>query len=291
MSRNRYLIVVLLLPLLAVSWLLLVASLPARGQLAFTLITGFLYGSKFGQATLASAWTALGPGPIEMRMPLSIAWIALLAITHPLREASMNLPVQVGYSLVEVGGLTGIWLLVQLPLWGLVFGYGVRLRHCSDAIESSDNRRFGIRQLLIVTTIVAIALVVARWVVAWSAGKLNDPIWAIAMHVYLTAGLGVVKSLPLLIATLLPRFAWLALFVMLIVIAVVTWYEAALVMPVVPPGFPDHSFLVSANGFQIAWVLVVAGLLRACGYRIAQSYGHSPIARTPVIEASKGGAS
>src|SRR5688572_15227013 len=80
MNSSRYFMLWLLLPLLGFSWLLLAAVEPnGPGPLDYVLI-GYLIGTLFGQATLASAWMALGPLPLLWRLPLSLSWVAALAI-------------------------------------------------------------------------------------------------------------------------------------------------------------------------------------------------------------------
>ena len=88
-------------------------------------------------------------------------------------------------------------------------------------------------------------------------------------------------SLPLLLAALLPRWAWLATGIVLTLIAIGTWYELPLVMQVYSRGGgPNIWHLTFINAFQAAWVLAVVGLLRLCGYGIRHPGSESPLAST-----------
>ena len=86
-------------------------------------------------------------------------------------------------------------------------------------------------------------------------------------------------TLALLMAALLPRLAWLATIIVLTLIAMATWYELPLVQMVYSRGGgPNIWHLTFINAFQAAWVIVVAGLLRLCGYGIRHPRGESPFA-------------
>lgn len=283
MQRSRYLVIALLIPLLGLSWLLLAFLHPEgpSNQVEHVII-GYLLGTMFGQATMASAWTALGPGPLVWRLPLSLAWTALLVIAFLLNFAFQGHGGNVEVAIMMGGCLFGQWLLVQLPVWGLAL-YGLRLRHCSDPPESNRDRQFGIRQLMILTAIIAVVLGIARIVVGeavvhWSGGDASES----AIFVFL-AGAGILMTLPLLVAGLLPRLAWIATGVVLALIAVGTWYELPLVMMVYSRGSgPNIWHLAFINAFQAAWVLAVVGLVRFSGYGIWHPEEELPVGALPM---------
>jgi hypothetical protein len=171
------------------------------------------------------------------------------------------------------------WLLVQIPLWGLAVGYGLWLRHSTDPPQTVHDRQFGIRQVMILTGIVALVLGVSRWIVGETAVFFHDTDWqGIVVFIFLTAA-GIVMSLPLLIAGLLPRHSVVAVLVALFWIAVGTWIELTLVM-ILPTrgGGPDFWHLAFINGFQAAWVLAVVAIVRWCGYGIGSPPGENPFA-------------
>ena len=279
MSSNRYLIAVFLLPLLGFSWLVLAALEPngPSGPLEYALI-GYLIGTMFGQATLAAAWTALGPMPLLWRLPLSLAWIGALCVAFIINVVASSGP-DMQVALIIAACLGAQWLLVQIPLWGLAVGYGVWLRHWSDPPQTVQDRQFGIRQVMILTGIVALVLGVCRWIAGETAVYFQNTDWqGIIIFIFLTAA-GIVMSLPLLIAGLLPRRWLVAVMVALFWIVVGTWIELPLVM-ILPNrgGGPDFWHLAFINGFQAAWVLAVVAIVRWCGYGIGQPRGEIPFA-------------
>jgi hypothetical protein len=279
---SRYFVLAFLMPLLGFSWLLLAAlDLGGPSGPRERIFVGFLFGTMFGQAMLAAAWTALGPGPLLWRLPLSLGWIAALLIAFMINIGVHNHGPDVGVALTMGGCLMGQWLLVQVPAWGLAVGYGVRLRHWSDPPESIRERQFGIRQLMILTAIVSIVLGVGRVAIGKAISEMGEGDSERAVVFVFLAVVGIVMSLPLLMAVLLPRGAWLATLVVLSLIAIGTWYELPLVMMVYTGGpGPDIWHLTFINAFQAAWVVAVAGLLRLCGYGISHPRGESPFAST-----------
>lgn len=282
MQLGRYTVLVPLLPLLALSWVLLAALMPRGPNQLEHVIIGYLLGTMFGQATLASAWMALGPAPLLWRLPLSLGWIAALSLAFILNIDLHGGGPGTGIALVMAACLGGIWLLVQAPLWGLAVAYGVRLRHWSDPPETNHERQFGIRQLMILTAIVAVVLGACRWIVGEAAPHFDGDSRNVWIFVFL-AGAGIVMTLPLLVATLLPRWAWLATTAVLGLIAVGTWYEWPLVT-MIPGrgGGPDIWHLVFINAFQAVSVVAVALIVRLCGYGIQHPQpGESPFASGP----------
>lgn len=116
--------------------------------------------------------------------------------------------------------LLGQWFVAQLPLWGLGVAYGLRLQHPDQAQTPVDprDRQFGIRELLIFTTIIAVILGIGRVVVAsLPRSILGDEEAGIFVFLAVAA---VLFALPLLVAGLLPRYAGLAVAIGLAVIAI-----------------------------------------------------------------------
>lgn len=279
MHMGRWQVFVFLLPLLGLSWLLMTVLHPNGPPTALEyVIIGFIIGSMFGQATLASAWSALGPGLLLWRLPLSLGWIAVLVIAFLANVAIHQRGIGVVVALMMGACVAGQWLLVQIPLWGLAVGYGLRLRHCDDAdLGDLRDRQFGIRQLLILTTIVAVVLGTCRWVLTATMATVQGSNWGELPIFAFLAVAGIVMTLPLLLAALLRRFAWLASAVVAALIAVATWWELPLLNMVGGPG-PDIWHLIFINAFQAAWVLGVAIVVRRCGYGIGRPLGGCPFA-------------
>jgi hypothetical protein len=266
MDLNRLLAAIVLGPILLFSWLWLAVVEPnGRGPVEYAII-GYLIGTLFGQATLASTWTALGPAPLLWRLPLSLTWIGALSVAFMVNIAQHGGPD--GFiALVIAVCLLAQWVIVQVPLWGLAIGYGLRLRHVGDPPETPRDRQFGIRQVMILTFIVAVVLGVCRMIAVQSARHFADTNMHEAWIFAFLAGAGIVMTLPLLFAALLPRWSSVAVPGVLVLIALGTWYELPLTM-ILPArgGGPDFWHLAWINAFQAAWVLGVVGVVRLCGY-------------------------
>ena len=279
MNASRYSVLVLLLPLLVCSWISVALSNPVlRPGQANQLLIATIFGTLFGQVTLAAAWTALGPLPLLWRLPLSLAWIAALAIAFML-HVMLHLvgpPVQ-QIALVVAACLAGQWLLVQASMWCLAEACDLRLRYRSDAPPTGRDRQFGIRQVMILTAIVALVLGAGRWLVAETADALARPDWSGIAGVAFLALAGIFMTLPLLLAALLPRLAAVAVAAVLLLMAAGTWFEMQLILIVRGPGGGLNLWLLAwINGVQAAWILAVVGILRLCGYSIQQPRSNSP---------------
>ncbi len=273
MATNRYLVAFVLGPLLALSWLLLIVVEPdgPPTRLTTAVIIGYILGTQFGQTTLAAAWTAFGPAPLLWRLPLSLAWIGVLSVALLVNLTLHKEPAGVVVLVIAIC-LLAQWIAVQIPLWGLAIGYGLRLRHDSDPPETPRDRQFGIRQVMILTFIVAVVLGVCRMVVLRSAQHFGGSSLAEGWFFAFLAVAGIVMTFPLLLAALLPRFSLVAVIGALALITIGTWFEFPLAAMV--PGSPGGGNLGPVawiNAFQAAWVLSVVAILRFCGYGIGRA--------------------
>jgi hypothetical protein len=72
----------------------------------------------------------------------------------------------------------------------------------------------------------------------------------------------------LLLATIVPRYAWAAILAVLVLIALGTWWQLPLMVRAgaTGPG-PNIWHIVAINACTAGWILLVMGLLRVCGYR------------------------
>lgn len=273
MKPPRYLAFILLVPLLGVGWLVLATVEPDRGSASEPLryiILGNLIGGVFGQATLAATWCVLGPLHLTWRLPLSVAWIVALIMALGLNIGLNGGPDEIVFTLGAC--LCGQWLALQIPLWWLALTYGLQVRHWSDEAHPSEPvvLQFGIRQLMILTAIVAVLLGLGRVAVPTLAGFAHfdreTPIF-----IFLAVA-GVVMTLPLVLATLLPRLAIAATLAVLLTTALVTASELPLMNALgAGGGGPDLWHFICINGFQAAWVLAVSGVLRFGGYRLSSA--------------------
>ena len=248
--------------ILGTAALVVAEPLSTTGQHNYIWI-GYILGTMFGHATLASAWSALGPSSLIMRMPLSLVWLSAVYVALMANEALNS---DSGLFLTAPLSLLGQWLLVQVPIWVLVWRYGVQLRHRTEVATSAVSRtaQFGIRQLMIFTAIVGVALGIGRLVVPPLIVFLN--LHQGALFPFLTVA-AVVMLLPLVLAVLLEPYAISASLVAIVLIAGVTGLERPLLKAV---GLPPLDFMtiVWTNAFSVFWVLMIGGLTRFLGYRL-----------------------
>jgi hypothetical protein len=266
---RRYRILLWAVPVLVSQWMAIATTDPDGRHVSDHVSIGFFIGSLFGQATLAAAWTALGPGPIRWRIPLSLVWVAMLPVA-----IAINLGLNGGPddAAIIIGAcLFGQWLVVQLPLWALAFGSGLRLRHVDDVdpMRGRRERQFGIRHLMFFTAVVAVIFGAGRILIGWlGASYFADD--AAMIFIFLAAA-AVILTLPLLLAGLLPRRAIPAALLVLILIGLATVWEVTLLRTVfgaATPG-PDMWHFVWINCFTAATILVCVLLLRWNGYSTA----------------------
>ena len=267
----RYRVLLWVGPLVGLALLLMASVRPEPQPDPWEYVTiGLVYGTLFGQATLAAAWTALGPLPLVWRLPLSLVWlvalIVALAVNVSLYHAGSDDAV-VLFGLI----VSGQWLLAQAPLWCLAMGYALRLRYIDDGAAQPSQRQFGIRQLMLVTAVIAVVLGIGRAAIT-AAVQLQEFRWGPLLIISFLAVAGVVMMLPLLLAALLPRLAVPASLLVLVCIGLGTAGEVPLVNMVNSASGsnvePWH--LVTLNMFQAAWVLLTAGAVRCSGYGLAR---------------------
>jgi hypothetical protein len=228
----------------------------------------FILGTMYTQVTLAAAWMAFGPLPFLWRLPLSLASVASLILAFGVNLSLYDGP---GWELIIVlgGCLLAQWLIAQVPLWGLGLAYGVRVLHPSQLQRQPDprERQFGIRELLIFTTIIGVILGLGRALVA-NMPRTVGVDHAVGIFAFLSVA-AILLSMPLLIAGLLPHYWRRAIAIGLLVIVAATIGELPLLNSTVgPAGGPDASHLALINAFTSAWVLVYIVVIRRAGYRL-----------------------
>lgn len=254
-------------PLIAVGLLLLVLL---SGNAPGPVIPGFLWGTLFGHTTLAAVWTAFGPLPLLWRLPLALLWLVALPVT-----IFCNLRLHSGtgdgvFAVVVAACLAGQYAFLQLPFWGLVLTYRLRLRYSEATSMRPDPRetQFGIRQLMIFTTIVAIVLGAGRFAITYlpSFAGHDDSTPAL---IFLAVA-AIVVTLPLILAALLPRLSILAVGVVLVLIGLFTAFELPLWNRFTSSGIQESLLFVFINGFTSAWILAIALIVRFSGYRFGR---------------------
>lgn len=254
-------------PLVALSWLTLTLLDPDAGR--GTISLGYFFGSLFGHTTLAAAWAAFGPGRLLWRVPLSVAWLILLAI-----GVQINIVINGGphNGAVVLGAcMLGLWLFLQLPLWGLALGLRMNLRHTDDMEQQFDPRQwqFGIRQLIIITAIVGVTFGVGRMLLT-AFGDRFTLVGGEGPIIMFLATATIVLTLPLLLAGLMRRLAIPGVLLALALIVGATYLEFPLMARLMGGAVPSGLDLAAINAFSAAVVLIIVTIVRLNGYSLSR---------------------
>jgi hypothetical protein len=257
-------------PILGLNWLLL-ASLnpdPGQGTVLELATLGLCFGTLFAHTTLVAAWSAFGPVPVAWRLPLSLIWILLLAL-----GIGVNMSTNGGAreAAIMFGGLMlGQWLLLQIPLWGIAIGYGIRLQHRDDRSSNPRQQQFGIRQLLTITTLVGVMFGLGRLLVSAFLDRLTFDGKDYALLAFLGVA-AVSVTLPLLLAALMRRHAIPAAVLAVALITLVTYSELPLLQALLPgPGAgPRSRDFIAINVGASVVMLFLLMIVRLNGYCLA----------------------
>lgn len=271
MGKCRWQVLVPLLPLLIGSWLLMAFLHPDMG-IPPNWIGNVVFCTLFVQTTIASAWVALGPLPFLWRFPLSICWVVCLVVAAATNMALItNKPW--GEAFLFFGVIAcGNWMFVQIPFWVIVQRFSLALEHFTFQSVGPAKRQFGILQVLILTTIVATVLALARAVVLYLDVQDNRTVAPIGIGLLVI--MNVIVMSPLILAPLLPRNALVGTAISFAMIYFSTWAEG-LILAGLGMGMPFY-YLLAGNYYQSIWAAVISGTLRICGYSLfARGLKHS----------------
>ena len=256
-------------PILLLDWLLIafIGVYSANGWWE-PIAVGLVFGSLFGQTTLAATWSAFGsPRPL-WRVLGSLFWIVMLSV-----GLAINARVNGGprSEAIVFGAITfSQWLLLQLLLWSIRLAFGVQMRHVQDEEFAYDpsQQQFGIRQLMIITTVVGVALGIGRLVIPRLIDQTYFPGHDLPILAFLVVA-EVVLTLPLVLAALLRRYAVGGTVVALAFVALVTFGEVPLLrLFAAGPTGPETTDFIAVNAVASTMVLLVLTVIRLNGYSL-----------------------
>ena len=284
----------LIVPCLACDFLMMPAfGLIERGspELGVPIVTGSV-GCVLAQGCLLAAFLAWSSGPFLPRLAthwiiaagLYLVWLAGVLLAPPDPAApQMAVSVALGVPLVSLGAQFPLWLARQFWGWRLVRddregdphpAFGQPLPEGEgqdDPLEAHfvADRKLSIRDLLLATLIVAIALALARLAPLDGKDKDGGPVWLVACVVasvissitLLPAGKLLLRARVLrrgLLWSILYAAAWISL---VWIIATVQWWFAL-------PRAPRPIYVgISSFMFTFASTLILTSLLaRSHGY-------------------------
>jgi hypothetical protein len=233
---------------------------------------GVLLGTYFSVAELAALSFVAGVAPLAKRasyvfIALTAALLALvvnMAVAGDLRKQSF-----IVLGILAAGSMILVFF-IGAPLWLVLRRRGIRLCHVTKlppATESAD-QQFGIRDMLVVTTTIAILIATLRWMMEAHLFITSDVVNPIVFIGALVA-FNVLAVLPLLVSVLLRRFALISTLASLGLMAAATVGEIEVLGKLSESAGKQPLVVWSLNGTQVAWALIVLGTLRAGGYRLA----------------------
>ena len=221
------------------------------------LIFGTLY-SHLGIAALLASW---GPGSLGQRVAASLGilflvlggiWVRVFYHDHFIIFQIFSLCALMQYLL-----MAGFYTLLRRR-------YGLRLQHHTSPYRTfaTSDLQFGIRQLIILITTVAVCLALVRAALSWL-----DSVQLIFPFLFVVATL----TLGLLSITLLLKrtVAFLAVPLMLVLMVVLTNFELPLMKVFLRGYLPDELHFVWLNTFSVAWTMFYILLIRVTGYQLA----------------------
>ncbi len=231
--------------------------------ISFILI-GFVLGTMFGSAAIAAAWSAWGPYSWFVRIPLSVLWLVLLLLALSFGWGVPDEDASIAMALC----LSGEWLLLQIPFWGLTLGFGLQLQH-RDAVSTASKGRFGqfgIAHLMIVTAVVGVIFGIGRLLAPWVVAHFPN---SSDMFIFIFLAVAAMTfSLPIILAGFLPRGGLIAVPLVMLLVAGATYWEMPLLHSTVGGG-PTIYHLIWINVFTVLTVLIFVLTARVCGYSFA----------------------
>jgi hypothetical protein len=240
-----------------------IAFLPIRSPREVVAL-GYFFGTLYAHASLAAVWTALGPGALKFRLPVSIIWILVLPAPAVINVALFGRP-PLEFVVALWICLIGQWLILLLFISGVVWRFGLqlgRMRNATETAESEPRSQFTIRDLMVLMTLSACIIGLGRV----SLPLLTTSAADLSVFIFLSLA-AIVLNLPLLLAALVERFAIISVLLSIVFLAVATYFELPIMTAVGGRG-PKPSHFVAINVFSSALIIGVAIVVRLNGFRL-----------------------
>ena len=243
MRSKLFPVTILVLLFVTCAWIVLYSVQPGPRE---HLGIGFLLGSLYGHSTLPSGWVAFGPGG-WVRLPLAFVW--LLAVPCAFSVNSLIYPNNPGTGFMWVSAVV-IMALVQMLSWPLRYWWRLRICRPIQAAESTAevvlSHQFGIRELMILTTIVAVFIGGGRLILPYLLKRLGSGEFAIFAFLVVAS---IVICIPTTFSILAMRKPIVPTLAMFICVVVLTYIELPLLSSLGLPrgGGPDQLHLILIN--------------------------------------------
>ena len=147
-----------LLALLMLAWLQV--ALPIESLFGYHAGWGVMLATLYGHATLAALWAILDTGRLVWRLTIGPLWLVALMVATLFKVGTKSLP----EFMLLWESVFGQWLLMLVSLWLLVRikQIGIQDGEMSQRSYRPTQLQFGIKQLLVLTAVIALLLAAGR---------------------------------------------------------------------------------------------------------------------------------
>lgn len=231
-----------------------------RDEFQAATLIGFL----FVQMLVAAVWTTLAPVKLPTRVLSGTAFVLFVCACMYVcadRDGG-GTDAAIAFS----GSMLVQWWIYLIPLW-LMRAQGWRLgNHSTHSLERRSEFQFGIKHLLIWTTVVALLISIARWIAPADAVDSIEIIELIQFVFRMTLGNSLI-AIPIVWGCLARHYFWLWIVIALLMCALVCVCQS-LFMPSQPI---NDGFLWTISIAQTVVSIVVMLSMRLTGYRLFRS--------------------
>ncbi|MDX1925936.1 MAG: hypothetical protein SFV81_05435 [Pirellulaceae bacterium] len=230
---------------------------------------GFLFGALYGHSTLSSGWMVFGPGKWP-RYPLAFVWLIAIPSAFILNSLfSANLPAS-GFLWLSAGF---IFVLVQVLAWPMRYWWRLRICRTAQATQANGetvlSHQFGIRELMILTTVVAIFLAGGPLLLPLLRAFLGSGEFAVFAFLVVAS---VVICIPTIFSILAMRKPIVPTLILFVFVTIATYIELPLLSSLgFPRGGPDRLHLILINVFSLLPIVIVCSMLRVAGYQLSSN--------------------
>ena len=239
---------------------LLILFVEVEGPLVASILIGFL----FAQILFAAVWTTLAPWRFSVRFSSGVVFVLMLCLC--MFRCAYRDGGGTGVALPITGAMLIQWLIFQIPLWYLRRS-GWQLARAGDPIDFPRKEfQFGIRHLLVWTTLVAIFMGIVRIVLPSLQVANADISGSLNIGLHLTLGNSLI-ALPIVWGCLSRHYFWLWMLVAFLACCLVSIGQWLIIQSF----SMQFDFLLSINISQTIASILVMLAVRLTGYRLHQS--------------------
>ncbi|NQU20404.1 MAG: hypothetical protein HQ567_03910 [Candidatus Nealsonbacteria bacterium] len=247
------------------------------GPSDFTIVLLYaILGAIGAQAGLHAIWCVLAPVGFAKRFAVGVGTGLFLfgawAVGHAayVYERAYYGPDYWETVLTALLCLPLLAIAVQLPLWMMRMWCGWRILYRASPFRHAGFEAFGIRDLLVATGMVAVALSAAQLGISRGDSPADVALLPLVIGAGVAAGISLIVTLPGVVATLRARRRWLALPVTLLLYMIVVFGFIAIITAIEGRSPPREAYygMAGVGGSCFACLVGVMLMARGLGYRL-----------------------